>query len=109
MVYRVIALSVGGIGNKVFRYGDRVSEANFPKERFQEILKGGFLEAIEEEKKIEDKMPLDKGIDESFMTSEKAAYDEITTKEIKEYLDEKGVSYKSNASKQELHGIYLLN
>lgn len=48
--YKVIALSVGGLGNKVFKLNDEVSDSNFPKGHAEELVKKGFLKMIEEPK-----------------------------------------------------------
>lgn len=48
--YKVIALSVGGLGNKVFKLNDEVSENNFPKGHAEELVKKGFLAKAEEPK-----------------------------------------------------------
>ena len=47
--YKVIALSVGGKGNKVFKVGDFVTSDNFNDA--QALVDGGFLVEIVEEKK----------------------------------------------------------
>lgn len=46
--YKVIALSVGGKGNKVYKVGDFVSSENFAD--VSALVKGGFLEEIAEKK-----------------------------------------------------------
>ncbi len=47
--YKVIALSVGGKGNQVFKVGDIVSSENFNDAKV--LVDGGFLEEIMEAKK----------------------------------------------------------
>ena len=47
--YKVIALSVGGKGNQVFKAGDKVKSDNFIDAKA--LVAGGFLEEIVEEKK----------------------------------------------------------
>lgn len=49
--YKVIALSVGGLGNKIYNSKDIVTEANFPEGNAEKLVKSGFLEPIKEEKK----------------------------------------------------------
>lgn len=51
--YKVIALSVGGPGNKIYKSGDIVTEKNFREGRADELVKLCFLkeEKIEEENK----------------------------------------------------------
>ena len=41
--YTVIALSVGGLGKKIFNSGDTVYEDNFIPGREEELVKQGFL------------------------------------------------------------------
>ena len=45
--YTVIALSVGGRGNKIFSSGDTVFENNFIPGRAEELVKQGFLKPVE--------------------------------------------------------------
>mgnify|MGYP005991798277 CR=1 FL=1 len=47
--FKVIALSVGGKGNQVFKVGDTVSTDNFTDAKA--LVDGGFLEEIVEVKK----------------------------------------------------------
>lgn len=46
--FKVIALSVGGLGNRIFNSGDEVFENNFPEGHADELMRGGFLEEIKE-------------------------------------------------------------
>lgn len=48
--YKVIALSVGAMSNKIFRSGDIVSENAFPPGHAEELVKDGFLEPVTEKK-----------------------------------------------------------
>jgi hypothetical protein len=48
--YKVIALSVGGLGNKVFKLGDEVKDTNFPRGHADELVTKGFLAKIEDPK-----------------------------------------------------------
>ena len=50
MKYRVIALSVGGLGNKIFASQDIVSAENFPEGHADLLVAKGFLEVIQDEK-----------------------------------------------------------
>lgn len=112
MRYKVIALSVGGLGNKVYRFGDEVTEGNFPKDRFAEILKGGFLEPIggvKASEKVTETKTNEFKLDNVFTKTEKKASEDITASEIKTYLDEKGVEYNKRASKGDLYSLYLVN
>ena len=48
--YTVIPLSMGGLGNKIFKAGETVTEANFPKGNIDRLVKEGFLKEISEPK-----------------------------------------------------------
>lgn len=45
--YKIIALSVGGKGNKIFNSGDIVTELNFPEGNAAKLVDEGFLEPID--------------------------------------------------------------
>ncbi len=49
--FKVIALSVGGLNNKIFRSGDMVQENNFPQGNVDTLVKEGFLKEIQAPKK----------------------------------------------------------
>lgn len=51
MEFKVIALSVGGSGNKIFRLGDTVTENQFPKGNAEILVAKGFLELVKKEEK----------------------------------------------------------
>jgi hypothetical protein len=46
MEYKVKALTVSGLGKKIHRSGDVVTEKDFPQGRAKELVKSGFLEEI---------------------------------------------------------------
>lgn len=48
--YKVIALSVGGLGNKIFESGDIVTDENFAQGRTIDLVAQGFLEEEAEER-----------------------------------------------------------
>lgn len=48
--YIVIALSVGGLGNKIFKSGDEVKENNFYEGHADKLVDQGFLKLKEEKK-----------------------------------------------------------
>ncbi|MBC7486101.1 MAG: hypothetical protein H7282_05065 [Cytophagaceae bacterium] len=50
--YKVIALSVGGLGNKIFDYNDFVTSENFHEGRALELVKSGFLKEVTEEEAL---------------------------------------------------------
>lgn len=51
--YEVISLSVGGLNNKIFRSGDKVTAANFPQGNAEKLVAQGFIKEILEETPIE--------------------------------------------------------
>lgn len=53
--YKVICLSVGGLGNKIFKSGDIVTDDNFPEGNAQELVKGKYIEPIEDKPKPNNK------------------------------------------------------
>lgn len=59
MKAKVIALAVGGRGNKVFRPGDIVTEQNFPPGNFKKLVKDKAIEICPEEVKATDPEPKD--------------------------------------------------
>lgn len=53
--YTVKSASVGGLNNKIYSYGDVVSDLNFPKGNAAKLVEQGFLDAIVEEEVEETK------------------------------------------------------
>lgn len=51
--YIVICLSVGGLGNKIFKSGDSVTDANFPPGNAEKLVAEGFLKVDEEKNALE--------------------------------------------------------
>lgn len=41
--YKVVALSVGGLNNKIYRAGDTVFETHFPTDNAAKLVKQGFI------------------------------------------------------------------
>ncbi len=82
--YKVIALSVGGLNNKIYHSGDIVLETAFINGRADELVKSGFLE-VHKEYKISD-VPIGKML-----------WD----------LELARVTFNSNASKEEIFDIWL--
>lgn len=97
--YKVIALSVGGLNNKIFNSGDEVFENNFHTGRADQLVKEGFLKEISEEQELpalgslSGKTPL--GIDEFEVT------------DIKQNLTNFNVTFDLNATKEELYNLWL--
>lgn len=46
--YKVKSLYLGGLGNKIFKSGDEVTEKNFPQGNAEKLCKKGFLEKVNE-------------------------------------------------------------
>lgn len=44
--YKVIALSVGGLNNKIFNSGETVTADNFPRGNAEDLVKQGFLQEV---------------------------------------------------------------
>lgn len=110
--YTVIALSVGGLNNKVYSAGDTVKETNFKPGRADELVRLGFLNPKQNVVKEEKVIPLVKPqpippapVQEK--DSEAKMIDEITVKELKEDLIKRGVSFKPNATKKELFDLWI--
>jgi len=57
MKFIVIALSVGGLGNKIYNSGDIVTDGNFPKENIDALVRQGFLKPFDEVEKEDRKIP----------------------------------------------------
>ncbi|MCE3278036.1 MAG: hypothetical protein K0S44_227 [Bacteroidetes bacterium] len=55
--YKVKALSVGGLGNKIFSFGDFVTDENFPRGNAKLLVEQGFLEPVTKEDEIEPPAP----------------------------------------------------
>lgn len=101
--YTVIAASVGGTGNKIFEYGEVVSDANFPVGNAAKLVANGFLKPIEEEVSSPAKT---EGADAGTGTGNTIpAYEDITAVAIKELLTKKGVEFDAKASKRTLYNL----
>jgi hypothetical protein len=46
--YKVISLSVGGLNNKIYRFGEEVTEKAFGEKRIQYLIDGKYIELLEE-------------------------------------------------------------
>jgi hypothetical protein len=86
MEYKVIALSVSGRRNKIFRAGDIVTDKNFPEGNATKLVEEGFIKPIGNMPSVEFVIkpeeefakPIDK------MQPEIRAYEDITVKELRE-------------------------
>lgn len=92
--YKVIALSVGGLNNKIFNSGDIVSEDNFYEGRADALVEAGFLEKVGKNSKIKVE---NKAI---------AAIDEFDITDLYANLKNNGIEYPLNATKEELYKLY---
>lgn len=89
MKYIVKSLYLGGLGNKVFKSGDEVTEANFPDGNAAKLVQQGYL--IEAEPQA--------------TTDNRPAYESITKSDIIEILTYKGIPFNANAEKRALYNL----
>ena len=61
--YIVIALSVGGLNNKIFNSGDIVNENQFVQGHAEKLVAQGFLEPLQTTKDIEVKEEINEVVD----------------------------------------------
>lgn len=107
--YRLVALSVGALGNKVFHKGDgqRIFEGNFEPGHAEELVKKGFLEPVDEDEEAGEEpayeTPYSEVTEEPVDEEELVEYlSKCTVKELKKMLDDRGIVYPPNAAKQYL-------
>lgn len=91
--YKVIALSVGGAGNKVFNLGDIVTDKNFIPGRADQLVTLGFL------KEINVPTPMNENVNGHASVS---PFSNMTYKKLKEELLKRGIDFNPGASKQEM-------
>lgn len=94
--YKVIALSVGGLYNKIYHSGDIVEASAFPPGNADKLVEKGFLIAEIAEviaPILEDKKPL--------------SINDFTTKEIKKQLTDAGVVFDKDSTKETLFELFL--
>lgn len=101
MEYRVISLSLGGRGNKVFKSGDIVFASQLVEENIPSLIEGGYIEPLVD--KVEPKVEPDDTVEPEVEKSEKLDYKDITAKELKVLL---GLE-DSTMTKKELYAEYL--
>lgn len=51
--YKVIALSVGGLNNKIFNSGDTVNDKQFVQGHAEKLVEQGFLKPLQPTKDVE--------------------------------------------------------
>ncbi len=134
-VAKVIVIQITGRKNKLYELGETVNENQFVLGRFDELLKGGYIELIEETpepvtsevaeeveviaKPVDDKPEGVKQAEEREANEEKLEgdaseedapepenLDDTTRKQIMKELDEAGVKYNKNMSKAELYELW---
>lgn len=118
--YKVIALSVGALNNKIFNSGDIVKENAFLPGRADQLVKEKFLEPVitdnDQEDLTEPVKPFEEApapVDENPQIDLPPAriplsIDEFETSDIKINLANHGITFDSNASKQELYDLWLI-
>lgn len=119
--YRVIALSVGGRGNRIFESGDTVTENNFTEGRAAELENQGFLKEIgetaeeaappaaEEAEVTEPNLAppaTEETVEVKDAVEETDEYKAITRNELMEQLTNADVEFSKNASKAELFALW---
>ena len=101
--YKVIALSVGGLGNKIFNSRDIVTEDNFPRGNAEELVKQGFLMEIETSAETvdatEDNTTPDNG-------DGVISIDEISRKDLIKALTGAKVEFNQNDKKEVLFELW---
>lgn len=71
--YKVRALTVGGLNNKIFKSGDVVAENNFREGRADELVAAGFLERIFSPEEIEEQKKAEAAAEQKKLADEESA------------------------------------
>lgn len=111
--FKVKALSVGALNNKIFKSGEEVTSKHFPKDNINKLILDGFIEEIEpteedlkenaegeEASEKKDETPLPPVV-------EIKAIEDISEEDLKKYLTDNKISFRKKAEKLELYGLYL--
>lgn len=61
--YKVIALSVGGLNNKIFNSGDIVNDKQFVQGHAEKLVEQGFLKPLHHTKEVEVKEEINEVVD----------------------------------------------
>lgn len=102
----VIALSVGGLGNKIFNSGDVVSETDFAEGSVDRLVELGYLKADEETaKKVKD----DKPNPTELTAEQQALFDSNTKASLMELFTAKNIEFDAKANKTDLFKVFLAN
>lgn len=104
MQYRVIALSVGGRNNKIFKSGDIVKDVNFPEGNISALVKGGFLEPLNT---VKTKVESDVEPVSELNLKHGMEISEVTKKQIASDLNKLDIEFDPSASKTELFELLL--
>ena len=86
MEYKVIALSVGGRKNKIFKAGDKVADTDFPEGALDGLIKGGYIKSVEEKKEVKTEISIN----------------DVTKKDLIEALEGLGFVVGQKDSKEDL-------
>jgi hypothetical protein len=128
-VGKVIVIAISGLGKKIYKSGALVNENNFVKDRFDKLLKGGYIELVEEtpepatpaedlepgvvvkdpEPTDDVKDPADEVVKDPKEDDEDQDQDEdqdMTRKQIMADLDYEGIPYDKNMKKVELYALW---
>jgi len=92
--YTVISLTVGGLANKIFNYGDVVNEDNFPKGNAEKLVQQGFLKNLESEQ-----------VEQVSVIVTIPKIESLTKAEIMQKLTSDGKDFDVRANKQELFDL----
>ena len=103
--YKVIALSVGGRGKKIFNSGDEVSASNFPDGNAEELVKSDFLKPIGVSDTDEPEQGTDLG--EGQPEVGKTPIGKIAVKKLKTDLAAAGIEFEATATKEELYDLWV--
>jgi hypothetical protein len=96
--YTVISLTVGGLGNKIFKYGDIVNESNFPKGNADVLVEKGFLKPVEESETVAAPAPKSDVVPAP-------EYSSVTKAELMEKLTADGILFDVRANKETLYDL----
>ena len=121
--YKLKALSVSGLGNKVYRIEDNqvLTDAHFPAGRAEQLVAAGFLEKVQEGKAADKKTakaPAPKAKEakpeapKAPAASDKPEapkpFEGISYQELKEYLTKKAIPFKpAGESRKNLYELYV--
>lgn len=103
--YRVAVLAVTGSKNRIFEAEQEVNENQFHPGVAQRLCESGHLQLIRDD----DEKPADIPSDQQPVIIEKEkelTIDDVTVKQIKADLSERGIQFKGNSSKQELFDLW---